>query len=330
MTGHLGPWALAGACAAAIIACAGCAAPAPSPRAANFEPPAHLHYAPPALVNKVKPDYSAVVRRKHIDGQVVVCFAITPDGRPRNPRLEAASSSAARRHLGGAAVRAVSQWEFRPRVAAGEYVLTLGACRTLKYPPPGFARGDIAQRAAPAVKLRYLPYYPVEAREKGIQGRLEVCFTVTAAGSVSHASVESASSGPVRKHLGGAAVRSISGWKFFPRVVDGKPVATPGVCQPVNYRAGARDRPIGLKVKVRPRYPYLARRRHVTGAVRVCFTVEPDGSVSDPHVDSASSKKAANYFSQSAVRTIAHWKFYPKIVKGKPVVAHACRTLTYP
>lgn len=61
-------------------------------------------------------------------------------------------------------------------------------------------------------------------------------------------------------------------------------------------------------VRVPPRYPRRALLRNVEGDVRVVFTINPDGTVSDPRVVSAS---PPGYFEQAALQAIRHWEFQP-------------------
>ena len=66
--------------------------------------------------------------------------------------------------------------------------------------------------------------------------------------------------------------------------------------------------------------------RRIEGQVRVAFTINPDGSVSDPEVIEA---EPPGYFEQSALRAIRHWKFQPKIAGGVAVAHQATQTIRY-
>lgn len=81
--------------------------------------------------------------------------------------------------------------------------------------------------------------------------------------------------------------------------------------------------------KIDPLYPPQALLQGVRGTIRVCFMVEPDGSVSSPYITHATSPGARTLLGQTAIRTILKWKFYPKKVDGKPVPAKACQTLQF-
>ncbi|MGH9087629.1 MAG: energy transducer TonB [Acidimicrobiales bacterium] len=87
--------------------------------------------------------------------------------------------------------------------------------------------------------------------------------------------------------------------------------------------------PLTPMVRFTPPYPPQAQLQGVTGTVNTCFTVEPDGTVANPHVKHASSPAARALLSQEALRAILHWKFFPKKVNGKPVAAPACQDIQF-
>ena len=84
---------------------------------------------------------------------------------------------------------------------------------------PGADRNEI-----PIVRVE--PVYPQRALDRGIQGWVEVEFTVTEVGSISEPTI-------LRSHpsaiFNKAALRAIERWKYEPKVVDGQPVSRPGM-----------------------------------------------------------------------------------------------------
>jgi protein TonB len=84
---------------------------------------------------------------------------------------------------------------------------------------PGADQGEI-----PIVRVE--PIYPQRAVQRGIEGWVEVEFTVTEVGSISEPTI-------LRSHPSGifdrAALRAIERWKYEPKIVDGQPVSRPGV-----------------------------------------------------------------------------------------------------
>ena len=63
--------------------------------------------------------------------------------------------------------------------------------------------------------------YPDSALRKGIQGYVDVQFTITPRGTVTHVAVVRSDPGDVFNH---AAVDTVSQWRYDPRVVDGRAV----------------------------------------------------------------------------------------------------------
>lgn len=82
--------------------------------------------------------------------------------------------------------------------------------------------------------------------------------------------------------------------------------------------------------RIKPIYPAQARQENITGTVTTCFTVNPDGSVSNPSVEQASSPQVRRILGQAALRTIVQWKFLPKKENGKPVATNnVCQQLKF-
>jgi protein TonB len=61
--------------------------------------------------------------------------------------------------------------------------------------------------------------------------------------------------------------------------------------------------------RVEPEYPRRAIQQRLNGSVTVAFTVEPDGSVSDPVVTKAEPRRGI--FDDAAMRAVLKWKFRP-------------------
>lgn len=61
--------------------------------------------------------------------------------------------------------------------------------------------------------------------------------------------------------------------------------------------------------RVEPEYPRRAIQQRLNGSVTVAFTVEPDGSVSDPVVTKAEPHRGI--FDDAAMRAVLKWKFKP-------------------
>lgn len=108
-------------------------------------------------------------------------------------------------------------------------------------------------RKAPLTVLtKSPPVYPQEAQLKNYAGRVTVCFTVTVQGKaidlkreefpnlVAPPGVHAPESATTRAAeartlLGNAAMAAIRKWRFSPRRLHGKAVATPDVCQDIRF-----------------------------------------------------------------------------------------------
>lgn len=94
-------------------------------------------------------------------------------------------------------------------------------------------------------------------------------------------------------------------------------------------RAAARAarRPIPTH-RVAPRYPAFAQYKGVQGDVKVCFTVDADGSAHGFHVADARfwadgrkppDRDAEGQLEHEALTTVEQWRFKPRRADGRPV-----------
>ena len=84
--------------------------------------------------------------------------------------------------------------------------------------------GGVDRDAVPQVRIQ--PDYPIGARQKGIEGWVEVQFTVGTDGSVRNPTVLNAEPKTI---FDSAALQAIRGWKYNPKIQDGKPVERAGI-----------------------------------------------------------------------------------------------------
>jgi len=80
--------------------------------------------------------------------------------------------------------------------------------------------------------VRVEPQYPMNAKQRGIEGWVELDFTITAAGTVADVVVTASSPGTVFDR---AAVNAVSKWKYNPKVVNGTAVDRPHVKQRIKF-----------------------------------------------------------------------------------------------
>lgn len=84
--------------------------------------------------------------------------------------------------------------------------------------------GAADQDVVPLVRVN--PAYPIRAAQRGIEGWVEVVFTISRSGTVKDAEVMSYYPSSV---FNNAALRAIRRWKYNPKIENGKAVERPGV-----------------------------------------------------------------------------------------------------
>ncbi len=80
--------------------------------------------------------------------------------------------------------------------------------------------------------VRVAPVYPARALSRGLEGYVDLSFTVTAAGTVRDPIVMFSTSGLFER----AATQAVLKFKYKPRVVDGIPVDVPGVKTRITFK----------------------------------------------------------------------------------------------
>ena len=105
-------------------------------------------------------------------------------------------------------------------------------------PPPVQSSGDIGGPGGMNIAegdylpiVRVAPVYPARALSRGLEGFVDLSFTVTTAGTVKDPIVLQSTS----KLFERAAVRAVLKFKYKPRVVDGVPVEVPGVKTRISF-----------------------------------------------------------------------------------------------
>jgi len=80
--------------------------------------------------------------------------------------------------------------------------------------------------------VRVAPVYPARALSRGLEGFVDLSFTVTATGTVKDPIVLQSTSSLFER----AATRAVLKFKYKPRVVDGIPVEVPGVKTRISFQ----------------------------------------------------------------------------------------------
>lgn len=80
--------------------------------------------------------------------------------------------------------------------------------------------------------VRVAPVYPARALSRGLEGYVDLEFTVTTTGTVENPIVTYSTSSLFER----AAIRAVLKFKYKPRVVDGQPVAVQGVKTRITFK----------------------------------------------------------------------------------------------
>jgi len=111
---------------------------------------------------------------------------------------------------------------------------------TINIPPPSVSQSiDIGGPGGMNIAegdylpiVRVAPVYPARAQSRGLEGYVDMSFTVTATGSVADPVVMFSTSGLFER----AATRAVLKFKYKPRVVDGVPVDVPNVKTRITFK----------------------------------------------------------------------------------------------
>jgi len=84
----------------------------------------------------------------------------------------------------------------------------------------------------PLPLVRVEPEYPPQARQRKLEGWVQVRFTISTAGSVKDAAVVKSSDSMFERN----AIQAVNKWKYQPQLVGGKPAEAPGRQVVVRFR----------------------------------------------------------------------------------------------
>lgn len=117
----------------------------------------------------------------------------------------------------------LSQLEGPAKLEVAAVAPDLAADLDINLGPGGGGQGNDAD---PVPLVRVNPQYPARAMQRGVEGWVQLRFTVTAAGMVKDVEVEKAEPA---NYFEQAAINAVSRYKYKPSVVGGAPVETTGV-----------------------------------------------------------------------------------------------------
>lgn len=116
-----------------------------------------------------------------------------------------------------------------PDASVGQIVTTVDT--QLDLSETDFNAGGSDRDVVPLVRVE--PQYPMRAKQRGVEGWVELMFTITPAGTVSDVVITASYPGSVFDR---AAAQAVSKWKYNPRVENGVPVARKGVRQRLKFQ----------------------------------------------------------------------------------------------
>ena len=114
-------------------------------------------------------------------------------------------------------------------------------------------------------------------------------------------------------------------FEINPKLSAGMPVAPP---TPVatSYEIGDVDRMPMVIFKMKPVYPYRAKRLNITGKVDVKFLVDENGYVSKIKIIKAT---PPGIFDESVLKALPSWKFSPGGISGNAVSTWVITTIEF-
>jgi protein TonB len=80
--------------------------------------------------------------------------------------------------------------------------------------------------------VRVEPQYPMSAKQRGVEGWVELRFTITSLGTVADIVVTASNPGTVFNR---SAVHAVSKWKYNPKIENGTAVERKGVRQRIKF-----------------------------------------------------------------------------------------------
>jgi protein TonB len=81
--------------------------------------------------------------------------------------------------------------------------------------------------------VRVEPQYPMSAKQKGIEGWVELMYTITKLGTVTDIIVTAANAGTIFNR---SAIQAVSKWKYNPKIENGVAMERPGVRQRIKFQ----------------------------------------------------------------------------------------------
>ena len=104
------------------------------------------------------------------------------------------------------------------------------------------------------------------------------------------------------------------------------PLPAPAANLKTLYQSGEVDRQPTAMANPAPFYPPAARRRGITGRVKVRFVVDNQGRVGKIRIIAA---EPPGFFEQTVISTLRRWHFRPGMVAGRAVNTEMETTIVF-
>ena len=183
----------------------------------------------PVLVKEVKADYTPDAKTAQVEGSVKLECVVTSDGSVSNPRVVQPLHPS----LDAAALKALSQWQFKPGTKDGKPVavrVEIEMTFALRDRPQASHRGpalgtpEVLKKedgvTLPAIVRETKPTYPPSVMQQGVQGSVKLECVVLPDGTVGDVRVRER----LHPELDEEAMRSLRQWIFKPGTKDGTAV----------------------------------------------------------------------------------------------------------
>ena len=181
----------------------------------------------------------------------------------------------------------------------------------------------------PVLVKEVKPVYTDDARQRKVQGSVELSAVVRADGSVGDTKVTRS----LDPGLDQEAIKAAKQWRFKPGTREGKPV---NVRVNIEMTFTLRETPIyrppfvGVTAPkavktVNPEYEETAKQERIQGSVELEGVVETDGTVTGIHVTKSLDKR----LDRQAEKAFAQWTFSPGLKDGIAVRAFVRAEMTF-
>ena len=115
-----------------------------------------------------------------------------------------------------------------PDAAVGDILSLVNT--TLQLAAEDLGAGGSDRDIVPLVRVE--PHYPMRAKQRGIEGWVELMFAITETGAVADIVVTASHPGTI---FNSAAVKAVSRWKYNPKIENGAAVVRSGVRQRLKF-----------------------------------------------------------------------------------------------